>query len=321
MTDAPMTLDRAAELRDEPGVLERLRGDARSRTIVVREGRLRVHDDALLRSPAAEIVDAEAAEWALLGRDRDGAPLLLAAVPPIEDSLDAAPEEMWLGVREVAPRLGTHDQQLLLGAVALAGWLRDARFCPRCGTAAELRQGGWSRRCPGCGAEHFPRTDPAVIVAVESPDGERLLLGANTRWGGRMHSCFAGFAEAGESLEATIHRELAEEAGVRIAGIRYLSSQAWPYPRSLMIGFRAVAADEDVRADGEEILEVRWLSRAEIGSALAGEGPVGLPGEASIARALIQDWYEERGGAASGRGRPQGGAPDAPAPSERSVSS
>jgi NAD+ diphosphatase len=146
-----------------------------------------------------------------------------------------------------------------------------------------------------CGREHFPRTDPAVIVAVESADGERLLLGANANWGGRMYSCFAGFTEAGESLEATVHREIEEESGVRLSALRYVSSQPWPFPRSLMVGFRAVVEDESAaRADGEEIIDVRWFTRAEIGSALAGDGPVGLPGPASIARALIVDWFEDR---------------------------
>ncbi|WP_258567159.1 NAD(+) diphosphatase [Microbacterium sp. Se5.02b] len=132
-------------------------------------------------------------------------------------------------------------------------------------------------------------------MAVESRDGERLLLGANANWGGRMYSCFAGFTEAGESLESTVHREIEEESGVRLSSLRYISSQAWPFPRSLMVGFRAVVDDEDAAlADGEEIIDVRWFTRAEIASALEGRGPVGLPGPASIARALIVDWYEGR---------------------------
>ncbi len=287
----PPFVDRAADLR-EGDALTRLRTDPDTRTIVVRDGRLRVHDGELWRAPAAEV---DAAEWALLGRDRDGSPLLLAAVPSVADSLDAAPDETWLGLRDTGGRLDGYETELFVEAVALAAWLREAPFCPACGTRTELRQAGWARHCPGCGREHFPRTDPAVIVAVESADGERLLLGANANWRGRMYSCFAGFVEAGESLESTVHRELAEEAGVHLRSIRYVSSQPWPYPRSLMVGFRAVAANEEsVRADGEEILDVRWFTRAEIGAALAGDGEVGLPGPASIARALIINWYEER---------------------------
>lgn len=292
MTSQRPSLDRAAELRDEADVLERLREDPATRVIVVREGRVRVVDSTLLRVRPSAVVEAT---WALLGRDSDGAVVLLAAAPPETDSLDAAPDEIWLGLRDLGGRIDDQESELLIGAIALAGWLRDAPFCPTCGGRTELRQAGWSRRCLVCAREHFPRTDPAVIVAVESRDGERLLLGANANWGGRMYSCFAGFTEAGESLESTVHREIEEESGVRLSSLRYVSSQAWPFPRSLMVGFRAVVDEESAAlADGEEIIDVRWFSRAEVGSALAGRGPVGLPGPASIARALIVDWYEER---------------------------
>ncbi|MBO0979357.1 NAD(+) diphosphatase [Microbacterium sp. SD291] len=292
MTIPRTSLDRAADLRAETGVLDRLRADPSTRVIAVRDGRVRVAGDSLLRVPAS---DVEQATWALLGRAADGGAILLAVLPPETDSIDAAPEETWFGLRDVGARLDAGDAELLIAALALGGWLRDAPFCPACGGGTELRQAGWSRRCLVCGREHFPRTDPAVIVAVESADGDRLLLGANANWGGRMYSCFAGFAEAGESLEQTAHREIEEEAGVVLGSLRYVSSQAWPFPRSLMIGFRAVAVDErDARADGEEIIDVRWFSREEIGSALAGDGPVGLPGPASIARALIVEWHEER---------------------------
>jgi len=296
MTDEGNLLDRAAELRTEEGVVDRLRVDPTTRVIVVREGRARLEFDGgtgtLLRVPADAV---GVAEWALLGRDEDGAPLLLAAAGAEPGSIDAAPEESWFGLRDAGGRLDEREFELFVTAIAVGGWLGGTRFCSSCGSALQLRQAGWSRWCPACEQEHFPRTDPAVIVAVESPDGERLLLGANASWRGRMHSCFAGFVEAGESLEHTVHRELFEEAGVRLQSIRYLGSQPWPYPRSLMIGFRAVAADERTEADGEEIIDVRWLTRDEIGSSLAGDGPVGLPGEASIARRLIRDWYEENG--------------------------
>ena len=282
-------IDRAAALRAEPDVVARLRAEADTRVVVVRDGRLRIQDEAVLRVPPDSVGPGE---WALLGRDPDGTPVLLMSALPITDSIDAAPEEMWVGLRDVGGRLSPHEQELFVTAIALAAWLTDFRYCSGCGHALEISHAGWARRCPDCRREHFPRTDPAVIVAVESPAGDKLLLGANAAWQGRFHSCFAGFVEAGESLETTIHREIAEEAGVRLGALRYLDSQAWPYPRSLMIGFLATALDEQAVADGDEIIDVRWLTRAEIGQALAGEGPVGLPGEASIARWLIQTWYE-----------------------------
>ncbi|ALX66667.1 NAD(+) diphosphatase [Microbacterium sp. XT11] len=295
MTIPRTSLDRAADLRDVPGILARLRADHATSVVAVREGRVRIvpaaDGDTLLRVPAADIADDAA--WGLLGRADDGTALLVASLAPETGPVDSAPDETWLGLRDLGGRLPAQESDVLVSALALGGWLRDASFCPMCGSDTELQQAGWSRRCGTCGRDLFPRTDPAVIVAVESADGERILLGANANWGGRMYSCFAGFVEAGESLESTVHRELAEEAGVALADLRYVSSQPWPFPRSLMIGFRAVAVDEGAaRPDGEEIIDVRWFTRAEIASALAGEGPVGLPGPASIARALIVDWYE-----------------------------
>lgn len=287
------SLDRAGEWRDDPGVIPRLRADPRTGVLVVRERRVPLGDDGLILVPAGDAVLARTREWALLGRRPDGSGLLLALQDPDDDTdADGSWAPQWSDLREALPVVGAADGELVVAAIALAGWLRDAAFCPTCGHAAELRQNGWSRHCPSCGREHFPRTDPAVIVAVQSADGERLLLGANAQWKGRFYSCFAGFVEAGESLETTVHRELFEESGVRVRDVRYFSSQPWPFPRSLMVGFHATAIDEQTaRGDGEEIIDVRWLTREEIGSALAGSGPVGLPGAASIAHRLIADWY------------------------------
>lgn len=292
MTVRRALFDRAAHLRDEPGILEALRASGDVRVIVVRDGRVRIDDGVLVAVAADEVAEAQ---WALLGRHSDTGPLLLAVEAVSSDSIDAAPAETWLGLRDAGGLLDPESTELLVESIALAGWLTDARFCAKCGSDTELRQGGWSRRCSACQHDIFPRTDPAVIVAVESEDGERLLLGANANWHGRMYSCFAGFVEAGESLELTVHREIEEEAGVRLDSVRYIGSQPWPYPRSLMVGFRATASDERrARPDGEEIIDVRWFTHEEIGSALDGDGPVGLPGPASIARSLIQGWYEDR---------------------------
>lgn len=292
MTVQRAQFDRAGHLRDDQGILEALRSSSDARVIVVRGGRARIDDGGLVTVTPAEV--GEGAVWGLLGKHSDGTPLLLAAAGPEADSIDAAPAETWLGVRDIGGMLDAESTDLLVTSVALASWLRDARFCQTCGSETVIGQGGWSRRCDTCAHDIFPRTDPAVIVAVESADGERLLLGANANWRGRMYSCFAGFVEAGESLETTVHREIEEEAGVLLGDVRYISSQPWPYPRSLMVGFRATASDRRrARPDGEEIIDVRWFTRDEIRSALDGDGPVGLPGAASIARALIVDWCEE----------------------------
>ncbi len=290
----PLHVDRSGAERDDEGLLERARADAATRILAVRRdaapvraGRLALLERGHLASAGVEV-----REWAFLGRAVDGVALLLAVLP------DDAPDDLvrdaeWAALRTAGGDLPESEAEVLTTAVALAGWLRDAPFCPACGARTDLRHAGWSRHCPSCGREHFPRTDPAVIVLVQSAESDdRILLGANAAWGGDRYSCFAGFAEAGESLEDAVRREVGEESGVRLDDISYRGSQAWPYPRSLMLGFRArVVADDEARADGEEIVEVRWFDREEIGAALRGEGSVQLPGPASIARKLIDDWF------------------------------
>lgn len=288
-------IDRLAAWREQPDVLERLRTDPETKVLLVHRGQTPTGTSApesIRYFTAGELADFDP-QWALLAQLADQTVVLLAALAPDAAREDISPS--WAGVRELTPVLSSQESELLVTAVALAAWISDSSFCPRCGAPTEIRQAGWSRRCTGCGSEHFPRTDPAVIVAVESADGERLLLGANAIWRGEMYSCFAGFVEAGESLETTVHREIEEEAGVRLRQLSYRGSQAWPYPRSLMLGFRATVADESTaRGDGEEIIDVRWFTREEIGTALAGEGPVKVPGTASIAARLIREWYEEK---------------------------
>ncbi|RLK49105.1 NAD(+) diphosphatase [Microbacterium telephonicum] len=285
---ARAAIDRAADERREAGLLQRLRDDPASRVLAVHGDRTPVRDGRLVFATPSEVTAA--AHWALLGRTGDGTAVLLAATGAGDDPPTRAEE--WASLRAVGAQLDAEEAGLLVEAVALARWLVDAPFCPFCGTRLEDRAAGWSRSCPSCGREHFPRTDPAVIVVIADADDERLLLGRNALWGDRvLYSAFAGFVEAGESAESALVREVAEEAGVRVTDLRYRGSQAWPYPRSLMLGFTAVAADvAAARADGEEIVDVRWFTRAELRNALAGAGDIELPGPASIAHALIRDW-------------------------------
>jgi len=288
---ARASFDRAADERADPGIMERLRGDAATRVLVVRGDLAPLSEPGVLSFAAPADVGGDAA-WAFLGRGGDGAALLVAAVEADADEPVAA--SAWGSLRAVGGDLSGEDAAVFVAALALGRWLLDAPFCPRCGGSTILRAGGWSRTCTVCGREHFPRTDPAVIVGVTDEAGDRLLLGKNAMWAERnMYSTFAGFVEAGESLESAIVREVHEEAGVRVAHLHYRGSQAWPYPRSLMLGFHAVAVDPDAaRADGEEIVDVRWFTRPELLAAFAGEGDVRLPGRASIAHRLIRDWVE-----------------------------
>ncbi|WP_298942048.1 NAD(+) diphosphatase [uncultured Microbacterium sp.] len=291
---ARATIDRAADERTHEGLLEALRADPTTRVVALHGDQAPLQPGGgasalLLVSPS---VIADGAQWAFLGRDDDGSARLVAAVAAAtERPVDA---EDWGSLRVVGGELSPVESGLLVEAVALGRWLLDAPFCPACGGRTIIRTAGWSRSCPDCGRAHFPRTDPAVIVAVASADGSRLLLGKNAMWKDRnVYSTFAGFVEAGESAEATIIREVHEEAGVTVDGIRYRGSQAWPYPRSLMLGFHASAVDDAAaRPDGEEIVDVRWFSRTELTAALAGEADFALPGTASIARRLILDWVE-----------------------------
>lgn len=197
----------------------------------------------------------------------------------------------WAAARTLAPAATTATAEVLIEAIALGRWLREARFCPACGTETIVTTAGWARTCPACGREHFPRTDPAVIVAVT--DGERLLLGSNALWPHGRFSCFAGFVEAGERAEDAVRREVAEEAGVHLRDVTYHRSQAWPYPRSLMLGFHAHVIADTARADGEEILEVRWFSSAQLRQVLTGQSEITLPAPGSIARELIEAWLAE----------------------------
>jgi NAD+ diphosphatase len=286
-------IDRAAALRDQPGILDELAADPTSRVLVLRGARAPLTADGLGLQLRA-VHDTDLAVRALLGRDDAGAVLLAVE----DDDADPSwrPPGGWAELRTVGGTLRARDADLATLAMSVSRWLRDAEFCPACGARTEVRQAGWSRHCPSCGREHFPRTDPAVIVAVT--DGNRLLLGSNAAWPQGRYSCFAGFVEAGESAEAALVREIEEESGVRVTALEYLGSQAWPYPRSLMLGYLAHTSDpDDARPDGTEIVEVRWFEADEIGAALAGQGDVTLPGAASISRALIEHWHRTvRGG-------------------------
>jgi NAD+ diphosphatase len=297
-------IDRSAGERLDADLLDRLREAASTRVLVVSGDRAAMRGDNLILMAPGDLPVAavDNAEWAFLGRADDGAGVLMAALDPVggEPAVgsDADAGAQWAALRDVGGVLPPTDAALFVEAVSLSRWLREAPFCPFCGARTRVEQAGWARRCPHCGREHFPRTDPAVImIATSAIDSDRVLLGSNAAWGAGRFSCFAGFVEAGESLESAVARELEEEAGIRVADIRYRSSQAWPYPRSLMLGFEARSVDDTLaRADGEEIAEVRWFSRAEIRASLAGvddprdDGGVLLPGTSSIAYRLIADW-------------------------------
>jgi NAD+ diphosphatase len=181
------------------------------------------------------------------------------------------------------------DRELATTAVAMATWHERAAHCPLCGSATEPREGGWSRRCPTDGADHYPRTDPAVIVAITDAD-DRMLLAHVSYHSPLRYSHLAGYVEPGESLEQAARREVFEESGITLAEVEYAGSQPWPFPASIMIGFRARAASTHIVVDGVEVTDAAWLTRPELVRHV-GAGDMVLAPPGSIARYLIHSWY------------------------------
>src|SRR4051812_29401029 len=173
------------------------------------------------------------------------------------------------GLREIGDSLDDRDAGLLVHAVALARWHERHGHCPQCGAPTRSEQGGSVRRCTVDGSEHFPRTDPAMIVLVTDPEGTAAVLGRGPNWPAGFLSCLAGFVEAGESAEQAVVREVAEEVGLRTRSVRYIASQPWPFPCSLMLGFRAVADRAELTPAAGEIAEARWLTRDEMQAEIA----------------------------------------------------
>jgi NAD+ diphosphatase len=195
-----------------------------------------------------------------------------------------------MSLREAGSLLDDRDAGLLTHAIALANWHDTHTHCPIDGTPTVVNPGGHSTTCPADGTEHFPRTDPAVIMLVTDPE-DRCLLARNVAWPERRVSILAGFVDPGESAEHAVAREVHEETGITVDQVNYLDSQPWPMPRSLMLGFRAHATgDLTIRVDADEISEAHWYSRADLRRVLEAR-ELALPPAVSIARRIIEAWY------------------------------
>ncbi len=281
------TLDRAAHRRGEPGLLETLLDRPGTRVLELRGDRAPVADaDRAPRLVLSGPRPARADELGVFLGEQDGVPYVLLA-GPADAATDGDPG--WAGLREVGSLLDDTGAGLLTTAVALTNWHRLHPRCARCGEPTQPASSGWTRHCPACGAEHVPRTDAAVIMAVVGDD-DRILLGRQTVWPPKRFSTLAGFVEAGESLEAAVRREVLEEAGVVVGEVTYLGSQPWPFPASLMLGFTARAVSREIVVDAVELEQAQWWSREELALDVA-TGELLLPPAVSIARRLIEDWY------------------------------
>jgi len=305
---ATSALDRDYLMRENAELFDILWQNPLTRVLVLHEGKTLLRDpsatDSGVVGPAPELrlmtVDevSSAQLRVYLGKtltatetEPKDTPVVLAVVSANSASLVEADENRWHQLKRSGNGLSDRDSELYASALALANWHASHVYCPKCGAPTSITRGGWVRTCFNENYEVFPRTDPAIIVSVID-DQDRILLGSQGAWGANRWSVLAGFVEPGESLNHAVVREVFEEAGVRVANPRYLGSQAWPYPHSLMVGFTAKVDPEHAHLeptpDGEEIVKLRWFSREDF---IAEAESLLLPGKASISRALIEHWF------------------------------
>lgn len=301
-------LDRSAIRRMEPRLTEELLADEHTwilpiydREVPVQPGPT-LHLDLIAPSRVpAYLRHHEETMWVYLGEldERQVLALILPTTVGTTTTAQWRGQFVWQTLRGLAEHVAHREvyaetaarAELAMVGVALANWHVTARFCGRCGSRTRITSEGWSRTCTGCEVEHFPRTDPAVIMAVISPQDE-LLLGNSAKWGPNRFSTLAGFVEPGETLEEAVRREVLEESAIVVDKATYLASQPWPFPGSLMLGYFAYATTTDITVDGVEVRAARWFTRAQLAHEVA-QGLIELPGVSSIARRLIEHWYGE----------------------------
>jgi len=295
-TYAGSPLDRASERRVDRAWLQARMADPASQAlafwngaplVTTAEGGVR-----LVRLPAdmaARVADTEQ-ELLFLGTDGERAVFAVdldGPADPAQGPLNGL--GIFRGLREVTPLLAAEEAAQASTARAVFEWQRRHRFCAQCGQPTLVVDGGWRRQCPACSAEHFPRTDPVVIMLPVF--GDRCLLGRQATWDPGRYSALAGFMEPGESIEEACAREVAEEAGLEVVAVRYHSSQPWPYPSNLMIGLFAEVSHDRAQPDQTELEAARWFTKAEARALLADEiEGLSAPARFAIAHTLLQAW-------------------------------
>jgi NAD+ diphosphatase len=284
------TLDRVSERRKDDAWVAEAWADLRTRVFAIEKGQalVRVQDTpALVLVSPAEL--PESRERYLLGVDTDGVAYFAVSGPlPVIEGAEQS------DLRRIGALLSDRDSGLFTHAVALQHWHWTHQHCPRCGARTELAAAGHVRVCPADGSEHFPRLDPAVIMLI-TDQADRILLARGPAWPEAMRSVLAGFVEPGESLEQAVAREVYEEVGLVVRDIRYVGSQPWPLPQSLMLGFfcrvdESLTTPEELRPDPAEIVDAAWYTRDEFGAAVKA-GEIMAPGKLSIASRMISHWY------------------------------
>lgn len=311
---ATSALDRDYLMRQNPDLFDILWQNPLTRVLVLHEGKTLLRDGVASANgvegggglpgpePELRLLTVEEVTSAQLrvylgktlvgsATEHEMTPVVLAVVSANSATLVEPDENRWHQLKRAGNGLSERDAELYVQALALANWHASHIYCPKCGAPTSVTKGGWVRICFNENYEIFPRTDPAIIVSVIDED-DRILLGSQGSWGANRWSVLAGFVEPGESLNHAVVREVFEEAGIKVTNPKYLGSQAWPYPSSLMVGFTAqidpAHAHLTATPDGEEIIKLRWFSRADLVSEAQ---DLLLPGKASISRALIEHWY------------------------------
>ncbi|WP_267381353.1 MULTISPECIES: NAD(+) diphosphatase [unclassified Sphingomonas] len=283
-------LDRADALRHDAAALAAATVDWRARLLRL-DGLMpgTTDDGRLAWTSMADLPDG--AEPVLLGLD-DGRPCFAAAIPGLRT--DTAPAMRSPALMAALAALAPGEAAIYAAARSVLHWHARHGHCANCGTPTALFRAGWGRRCPHCHAEHFPRVDPVVIMIAEH-DG-RALIGRGKGWPAGRYSALAGFLEPGESIEEAVAREVAEETGVRVGGVRYVASQPWPFPHAqLMLACIAEAEDDAITLDTNELEDAIWVPRAIVAQVLAGgEGPFVPPPPYAIAYTLLNAWVGER---------------------------